>query len=138
MYLKWFLHRRENITCCCCRQRWRFEKMGGFLLKLHCSVKSLDPNRVCERTLTIMFCCRQPRYFGSYLCCAAQGDQVMYRHITVACHKLHQCNGSFTLVTCVSETAGDSDRRCNLSVLPFATLGSATQIGSFLLGQVSN
>jgi hypothetical protein len=26
--------------------------MGGFLLKLHCSAKLLDPNRVCERTLS--------------------------------------------------------------------------------------
>jgi hypothetical protein len=50
--LKWYLHRRENITCCCCRQQWRFENMGGFLLKLHRSAKSLDPNRLCERTLT--------------------------------------------------------------------------------------
>ncbi len=50
-YLKWCLHRRENITCCCCCQRWLFEKMGGFLLKLHCSAKSLDPKSVCERTL---------------------------------------------------------------------------------------
>ncbi len=26
--------------------------MGQFLLKLHRSAKSLDPNRVCERTFT--------------------------------------------------------------------------------------
>ncbi len=38
--IKWCLHRRENITCCRYRQLWRFEKMGEFLLKLHCS---LDP-----------------------------------------------------------------------------------------------
>ncbi len=49
--LKWCLHRQENITCCRCHQRWRFEKMGGFLLKSHRSVKSLDPNGVCEWTL---------------------------------------------------------------------------------------
>ncbi len=49
--LKLCLHRRENITCCRCRQQWQFEKMGGFLLKLHRSVKLLDPNRVCEWTL---------------------------------------------------------------------------------------
>jgi hypothetical protein len=29
--------------------------MGGFLLKLHRSAKSLDPNRVCEQTLTGRF-----------------------------------------------------------------------------------
>jgi len=46
--IKWYLHRRENITCCRYRQPWRFEKMGEFVLKSHCS---LDPHRVCERTL---------------------------------------------------------------------------------------
>jgi len=50
--LKWYLYRQENITCCCCCQRWRFEKMGAFLLKSHRSAKSLDPNRVCEWTLS--------------------------------------------------------------------------------------
>ncbi len=34
-------------------QQWRFEKMGGFLLKSHRSAKSLDPNHVCERALTM-------------------------------------------------------------------------------------
>jgi hypothetical protein len=53
--LKWCLHRRENITCYHCRQRWRFEKIGGFLLKSHRSEKLLDPNRVCERTLQVDF-----------------------------------------------------------------------------------
>ncbi len=52
MALKWCLHRRENITRCRCRQGWRFEKMGGFLLKSHRSAKSLDPNRMCEWTLS--------------------------------------------------------------------------------------
>ena len=49
---KWCLHRRENITHSRCRQRWRFEKMGEFLLKSHRSAKLLDPNRLCERTFT--------------------------------------------------------------------------------------
>ncbi len=47
---KWCLHRRENIKHYRYRQRWRFEMMGKFQLKLHCSVKSLDPHRVCEQT----------------------------------------------------------------------------------------
>jgi len=55
-YLKlfemWCLHRQENIIYCRCCQRWRFEKMQGFLLKSHRSAKSLDPNHVCEQTLT--------------------------------------------------------------------------------------
>jgi hypothetical protein len=33
MNLKLCLHRRENITCCRSRQRWRFEKMGHFYRK---------------------------------------------------------------------------------------------------------
>ncbi len=52
---------RENIICCRCRQRWWFEKMGGFLLKLHRSAKSLDPYCVCEKTLI----CRE--YWGGRL-----------------------------------------------------------------------
>jgi hypothetical protein len=53
MSLKWCLHRRENIKRCRYRQRWRFEKMVKFLLKLHRSAKSLDPHRVCEQTLNV-------------------------------------------------------------------------------------
>ncbi len=49
-YLKWCLHRRQNIKCCCCRQQWRFEKMGRFLLKSHRSAKRPDPHRLCKRT----------------------------------------------------------------------------------------
>jgi len=41
-------------------------------------------------------------------------------------------NGSFTLATFVSETAGNSDMCHHLTVLALATLGSAIQIGSFL------
>ncbi len=48
--LKWCLHRRENIIRWRYHQQWRFEKMGEFLLKLHCSVKLLDPNCVCKQT----------------------------------------------------------------------------------------
>ncbi len=43
----------RKIACCRCRQLQLFEKMGGFLLKLHRSAKSLDPNRVRERTLMV-------------------------------------------------------------------------------------
>jgi hypothetical protein len=49
--LKWYLHRRENITCCRYRQQWQFEKMGEFLLKLHRLAKLLDPHHMCVRTL---------------------------------------------------------------------------------------
>jgi hypothetical protein len=67
--LKWYLHRRENITCCRCCQWWWFEKMGGFLLKSHRSAKSLDPNRMCEWTL-----------IG---CCAIQGAKVSSDTVTL-------------------------------------------------------
>ncbi len=50
---KWCLHRPENITCCCYCQRWQFEKMGEFLLKLHRSAKSLDPHCMCVQTFRI-------------------------------------------------------------------------------------
>jgi hypothetical protein len=41
-------------------------------------------------------------------------------------------NGSFTLATFVSKTVGDSDMQQSATVLALATLGDATQIGSFL------
>ncbi len=53
--LKWCLHRWENITCCRCHQRWRFEKMGEFLLKSHRSAKSLDPNCVFEQMHSLVY-----------------------------------------------------------------------------------
>jgi len=34
-------------------QQWRFEYMGEFLLKSHCSAKMPDPNRVCKRTFIV-------------------------------------------------------------------------------------
>jgi hypothetical protein len=45
--------------------------------------------------------------------------------------------GSFTLVTFVSKTAGDSNRQHHLTLLALATLGGMTQMGSFLLAKVS-
>jgi hypothetical protein len=48
--VKCCLHRRQHIKCCRCRQRWRFEKMGRFLLKSHRSAKTPDPHRLCKRT----------------------------------------------------------------------------------------
>ncbi len=47
-------------------------------------------------------------------------------------------NGSFTLATFVSKTAGDSDTQHHLTVLSLANLGGATQIVSFLLAKVIN
>jgi hypothetical protein len=49
-FVKWCLHRQENIYCCCYHQRWQFKKIGEFLMKSHRSAKSLDPHCVCVRT----------------------------------------------------------------------------------------
>ncbi len=43
-----------------------------------------------------------------------------------------QHNELFTFATFVSETVGDSDTRQSATVLALATLGDATQIGSYL------
>jgi hypothetical protein len=42
----------KTLHVCHYRQRWRFEKIGEFLLKSYRSEKSLDPHRVCVQTLT--------------------------------------------------------------------------------------
>ncbi len=67
--------------------------------------------------------------------CSFMCNQIYNNHCYVFGHTLsYLCPtyGSFTLVTFVSQTAGISDRGCHLTVLALATLGGATQIGSFL------
>ncbi len=52
-------------------------------------------------------------------------------------HSRFITKGSFTLATFVCKTAGDRNWQRNLTLLALATLGSVTQIGSFLLAKVS-
>ncbi len=80
---KWCLHRRENITCCRCHQRWRFEKMGGFLVKLHRSTKSLDTNRICEQTLSVPWRHQRKFFCVKFLFCRQVATLIASDTITV-------------------------------------------------------